>query len=173
MNTLMRKTALVAAFAGVSACAFAQTDTGSESAPAAISASGFSAGPTYAIEGVWDEQVTLTRCDTGATLVTFRALDMFIHGGALTDTNSAPTATRGPGFGTWRHEHGGHFFAANMRIFFYNPDGSFGSVRDISRQIEMSSDRNSFTGKVTFDVLTPDGHLLMQGCGSEAATRVE
>ncbi|HEX7917069.1 hypothetical protein [Rudaea sp.] len=60
-----------------------------------------------------------------------------------------------------------------MRIFFYNPDGTFGSVRTISRQIEIGSDPDTFAGTITFQVAAPDGHVLMKGCGTETATRID
>ncbi|HEX7917068.1 hypothetical protein [Rudaea sp.] len=88
MKSSLLKIAMIAALAGMPVCLFAQT--GAEPASADAAASLFHSSRPYAIEGVWDENVTLTNCDTGATLASFRALDMFIHGGALTDTNSAP-----------------------------------------------------------------------------------
>lgn len=47
------------------------------------------------IEGVWDSEVTITDCQTGNVLATFRGLGMFIRGGALTQTSNQP-----PGFFT-------------------------------------------------------------------------
>ena len=40
-------------------------------------------------------------CSTGAVVGTFIGAQVYHHGGTLSDTNAAPTVTRGPGFGTW------------------------------------------------------------------------
>lgn len=54
------------------------------------------------IVGVWDSQVVLGPC-AGAAGPTrrFRGLNTFHLGGTLSDTNSAPPGSRGPGMGTY------------------------------------------------------------------------
>src|SRR6185369_14213963 len=53
------------------------------------------------IEGLWQSEVTIRVCQTGDAVVTFRAVNMFIRGGALSVTDDAPPSSRGPGFGQW------------------------------------------------------------------------
>ncbi len=140
-------------------------------APASVSAQ--QAAPKK-LEGVWDSRVTLTNCQSGAVLAMFRAFEMFIHGGSLTDTNAAPNAatSRGPGFGRWQHLDGQNYSAA-MQFFRFNPDGSFAGVQKINRAIVLANDGNSYTSTVTFESDDPSGNVLMSGCGTETATRLQ
>src|SRR4051812_30354818 len=76
------------------------------------------------IEGVWDVQVTIRNCESGVAGPTFRAMDLFIRGGSVVDTNSAPPSTRGPGFGEWEYLGRGAY-TSTLRFFLYNSDGTF------------------------------------------------
>jgi len=122
------------------------------------------------IEGVWDSRVTIRNCQTGAALTTFRAMETFVRGGSLIDTNAAPTSTRGPGFGRWEHEQGSQF-NATFRFFLYNPDGSFAGVRRVSRTIFVDGD--NLTSVVNIEVFDTNDVLVSTACATEVARRVE
>lgn len=110
------------------------------------------------IEGVWDSRVTIRNCQTGAALTTFRAMETFVRGGSLVDTNAAPTSTRGPGFGRWQHEQGSQF-SATFRFFLYNPDGSFAGVRRVSRTIFVDGDNLTSVVNIEVFVLSTNSKL--------------
>ena len=122
------------------------------------------------IEGVWDSRVTIRNCQTGAALTTFRAMETFVRGGSLIDTNAAPTSTRGPGFGRWQHLQGTDF-SATFRFFLYNADGSFAGVRRVSRTIFLDGD--NLTSVVNIEVFDPNDALVSTACATEIAKRVE
>lgn len=125
-----------------------------------------------AIEGTWMVTVTLRNCDTGAPLGSFKAMDIFIQGGSVVDTNAAPPTTRGPGFGSWDYA-GEQQFTATLRFFIYNPDGTFAGVRRIAQEIVMGADNNSWESTVTNIIFNPAGTPIATGCGTAAATRAE
>jgi len=125
-----------------------------------------------AIEGTWMVTVTLRNCDTGDPLGTFKAMDLFIQGGSVVDTNAAPTATRGPGFGSWEYS-GVQEFTATLRFFIYNPDGSFAGVRRIAQNITMGFDNNSWESTVTNIIFNPAGTPIATGCATASAVRAE
>ena len=125
-----------------------------------------------AIEGTWNGTVTIRNCQTGAALVSFRAMDLFIQGGALVDTNAAPPSTRGPGFGSWEFL-GDHRYTATLRFFLYNPDGSFAGVRRIAQDITVGEDNNSWESTVAIAVFDPAGNQVATACATAAATRAE
>ena len=125
-----------------------------------------------AIEGTWNVVVTLRDCATGAPLGTFKAMDLFIQGGSLVDTNAAPPTTRGPGFGSWEST-GEQQFSATLRFFFYNPDGTFAGVRRVAQEISMAGDNNSWESVVTNIIFNPAGNPVATGCGTASATRAE
>jgi hypothetical protein len=125
-----------------------------------------------ALEGTWNVVVTLRNCDTGAPLGTFKAMDLFIQGGSMVDTNAAPPSTRGPGFGSWEYV-GEQQFTATLRFFIYNPDGSFAGVRRVAQEISMGDDNNSWESNVTNIIFNPAGTPIATGCGTASAVRAE
>ena len=125
-----------------------------------------------AIEGTWNVLVTIRNCQTGAPLASFKAMDIFIQGGSVIDTNAAPTATRGPGFGSWEFV-GGHDFRSTLRFYIYNPDGSFAGVRRLAQVYLMGADNNSWESTVGITVFDPAGNTVATACGTAVATRAE
>ena len=125
-----------------------------------------------AIEGTWNVVVTLRDCQSQAPLGTFRAMDMFIQGGSIVDTNAAPPTTRGPGFGSWEYI-GEQQFAATLRFFIYNPDGTFAGVRRLAQEISLGLDNNSWESTVTTIIFNPAGTPIATGCATAIASRAE
>jgi hypothetical protein len=125
-----------------------------------------------AIEGTWNVVVTLRNCTTGAPLATFKAMDLFIQGGSMVDTNAAPPSTRGPGFGSWQYA-GEHQFTAVLRFFLYNTDGTFAGTRRIAQDITIADDNNSWESTVGTIVFDPAGNPVATGCGTAVAARAE
>jgi hypothetical protein len=122
------------------------------------------------ILGVWDSRVTIRNCQTGASITSFRAMETFLSGGGLIDTNAAPPSTRGPGFGKWQYL-GGSQYSATFRFFLYNADGSFAGVRRVSRTIDVNGD--NLTSTVSIQVFDTNDVLTSTACATEIATRVE
>jgi hypothetical protein len=125
-----------------------------------------------ALEGTWNTVVTLRDCTTQAPLGTFRAMDMFIQGGSLVDTNAAPPTTRGPGFGSWSYV-GEQQFTATLRFFIYNPDGTFAGVRRVAQEITMAEDNNTWESTVANIIYNPAGTPVATGCATAVASRAE
>jgi len=124
------------------------------------------------IEGLWDEQVTIKDCGTGATLMVTRGTNLFSRGGALVATNNAPPASMGPALGEWWHESHGIYFGAKMRLNRFNPDGSFAGIREIEREITLDNHAESLTGTVNSKDYDPAGNLIHTICAVETGNRV-
>lgn len=124
------------------------------------------------IEGTWNVVVTIRNCQTGTPVASFKAMDLFIQGGSIVDTNAAPPSTRGPGFGSWEFV-GEHKFSSVLRFYLYNPDGSFAGVRRIAQEISLGGDNNSWESTVGIIVFDPAGNMIATACGTAAATRAE
>ena len=122
------------------------------------------------ILGVWDSRVTIRNCQSGSPLATFRAMDTFVQGGSLVDTNAAPPSTRGPGFGRWQYVGGGQY-TATFRFFLYNPDGTFAGVRRVTQTIDLEGD--DLNSIVTIEVFDPNDTLISTACAIATAKRVE
>jgi hypothetical protein len=122
------------------------------------------------IEGVWDVNVTIRQCDTGAPVVKFPAMNMFIHGGTLTETSN--DLLRGSSVGTWSHVRR-HAYTAVFRFFRFNKDGSFAGRDKITRAIRLGEDGNTFTANAHFYIFDVNDNLVASGCGTETAKRLE
>jgi hypothetical protein len=122
------------------------------------------------IEGVWDVSVTIRRCDTGAPLANIHAMNMFIHGGTLTETSN--DLLRGSSLGTWRHVRK-HGYTAVFRFFTFNKDGSFAGRNKITRAIRLSEDANGFVANAVFEIFDVNDNLVASGCATETAKRLE
>lgn len=141
-----------------------------DSKAAGSDATAFTGKGARAIEGTWNVVVTLRDCQSQAPLGTFRAMDMFIQGGSIVDTNAAPPTTRGPGFGSWEYT-GEQQFTATLRFFIYNPDGTFAGVRRLAQEIVVAPDNNSWESTVATIIFNPAGTPIVTGCATATAVR--
>lgn len=163
---------LVLAAAQIPASAQDAQDTQDEQVRADSLANATSSKKEERIEGVWDSRVTIINCQTGNPITTFRAMDVFIRGGSLVDTNASPPTTRGPGFGRWEHL-GGRQYSATFRFFLYNTDGTFAGVRRVTQTIELGQSSNDHTSTVSIEVFDPNDNLIGTACATATAIRVE
>lgn len=133
------------------------------------SGNAFADEPADPIEGVWEAVVTQRDCSTNAALATFRGAQVFHRGGSITDTNAAPTMTRGPGFGVWSRSSEG--YSVKLRFYRYSADGSPAGSQVVTRNITLAADGNSYTSVNRFTQLDLAGNTIGQGCAADAATR--
>ena len=150
----------------------AQTREQTADAKPESESAGFTGKGARAIEGTWNVVVTLRDCTTSAPVGTFRAMDIFIQGGSVIDTNAAPPSTRGPGFGSWAYT-GEQQFTATIRFFIYNPDGTFAGVRRLVQEIVMGPDNNTWESTVATIIFNPAGVPIVTGCATASAVRAE
>jgi hypothetical protein len=122
------------------------------------------------IEGVWDINVTVRSCATGAALFTGRVIHMFIDGGTLTEI--ADRANRSAGLGTWRRL-GGRSYATHHKFIEYTAAGSFNGTTVITREIELGKNADEFTATTTSEVFNATDQLISTGCATSTATRFE
>lgn len=157
----------------VTACAWtpaqAQTPTSERSLDARESEQSWRA---RRIEGLWDEQVTIKDCSSGATLMVSRGTNLFSSGGALVAVNSAPASALGTALGQWWYESRGRSFGAKMRLNRYNPDGSFAGIREIEREIMLDNRGDTLAGAISARDFDAAGNVIRTICGSEDGRRV-
>lgn len=123
------------------------------------------------IEGVWDSQIHIVDCPSGAVLASFRGLGLFIRGGSLTQTNNMAPFLSSPSFGSWHALGGGHY-SATFRFFRFLPDGTNTGLQKVTRDIQLDPAGSTFTGTVAFETYDTAGNLIASGCGTETSTRV-
>jgi len=123
------------------------------------------------IEGVWEAQVTIRDCTTSAARATFQGVEVFHRGGTISDTDSTPTATRGPGFGTWAKS--GSDYIVKLRFFTYDPTtGVVSGVIRTTRTVTVGADGKTATAVNTTQVFDMSGALVRSGCGTDTETKV-
>jgi hypothetical protein len=124
----------------------------------------------YGLEGVWDVTVTI-RDSAGNPLQSFRAMNMYIHGGVFEEFGARnPPGQRGPGMGVWWPE-GGDRYSALLEFLRFTADGSFAGTQKVTRTIELSAGLDSFTSIATIQILDMNGQPIQSGYATETATR--
>ena len=125
------------------------------------------------LEGTWQVQVTLQNCQTGAVLRTAPAFLTFAQGGTLVETTTVfSSSQRGPGHGFWEHT-GGKAFKAVSKAFFFNPDGTWAGTQTLTQQIEFGDDPDVFNSMATTEIVAPNGTVILSGCATAVAHRLE
>jgi len=125
------------------------------------------------LEGTWQVQVTLQNCQTGAALRTTPAFLTFAAGGTLVETTTVFSASqRGPGHGFWEHT-GGKTFKAVSKAFFFNADGTWAATQTLTQQIEFGDDPDVFNSTATTEIVAPNGTVILSGCATAIAHRME
>ena len=125
---------------------------------------------TKGIKGLWDVRITVVQCGTGKTILTGRAMIMYIDGGRLTSVGD--NFLHSTSLGTWRHLRGRNYTAVD-RFFVFNADGSFAGAQETARDIELSRTADEYTATVTFEFFNPADQLIRTGCATSTATRLE
>lgn len=123
------------------------------------------------IDGMWDEQITLVNCASGAVLTSFRALNLFSRDGSLTAINNRPPSSNTPATGTWWRTRFGEF-AGQMRFFRFNPDGSYAGFNQVTRNLSLVAGSERLNGSIQVQVFDANDVLLQTSCGTEDGTRV-
>ncbi len=122
------------------------------------------------MEGVWEGDVTVRDCTTSATIATFRGSQVFHRGGTMSDTNSTPTASRGPGFGTWVKS--GSTYVVRFRLFTYDSTGAVSGVIRTTRTVTLGAGGNTATSVNSTQLFDMTGALIRSSCGTDTGARV-
>jgi len=123
----------------------------------------------HSVEGVWDVNVTVTNCQTGALIRTVESLQMFSQDGSVNET--ANTFLRGSSVGVWAHS-GADKYQVKFWFFRYKPDGTFASRAQALDNIVLSDDGKTFSASGNIKDFDASGALLSTGCFVHAATRL-
>ena len=125
------------------------------------------------LEGTWRAQLTIQDCVTGAVLRSFPARFAFAKEGTLTLTTAGqPPALNTAGLGVWRHTVG-HSYSAVSEAFIFNSAGAWTSIQRLTRLIHVGLDGNTFTDIVALEILDTNGNVIVTGCGTTVASRME
>lgn len=126
------------------------------------------------LEGTWRVEVTLRDCNTGAPLGSpFRSLITFARGGTVSETTSRfSPAVRGPGHGIWKQLQGSTF-SSTLEAFLYSPAGIWIGWQRLTQTLEIGDDPNISTAKVHNEIFDTNDKLLVSGCSTAVAHRMD
>jgi hypothetical protein len=132
-----------------------------------------SAKQSQGLEGTWRVQVTIRDCQSGTALRTFPAFLTFAQGGTLTETTTGfPPALRTPGHGIWSHVTD-HTYSAVSEAFLFNTAGVWTGKQRLTQVIELGDGPDELSGTATNEIFDTNGNLLVSGCATAVATRME
>lgn len=125
------------------------------------------------LEGAWRLQLTVQDCNTGQALRTFPALFTFAKGGTATVITAGQLPSLAtPGLGVWRHVRR-HNYSAVTDAFVFSPAGVWIQTHRLTRVIKVSSDGDAFTDTVALQIFDTNGNLIVTGCATSVANRLE
>lgn len=129
-----------------------------------------SSSPANRIVGLWQANVTIAPC-AGGPARTFTGYNTYHLGGTLSDTNSTPPATRGPGQGLWEYQ-GHDQYTSRFQFNRYLPDGSFDGISDIRTWVVLNAGGDQASQTIYARNLNPDGSLRVELCGNASGERI-
>jgi hypothetical protein len=121
-------------------------------------------------EGVWEAVSTRRDCTTNVVTRTFRGAQTIHRGGTLSDTNAAPTATRGPGMGIWSRNADGSY-VVKFRFYTYAADGSWSGTAVVTSTRTLSDDGNTYNGTTSSVVTDTSGNIIARTFVTDVGTR--
>ena len=122
------------------------------------------------LEGVWESVITTRDCTTSAATGTFIGSQVFHRGGTMSDTNASPTATRGPGFGTW--VKAGATYTVKFRFYSYDATGVVSGVTRVTRTVTPGATAGAATSVNTNQLFDLTGALVRSTCATDVSTKV-
>ena len=128
------------------------------------------AAPPDYLQGVWEGSVTLRDCTTNAVVATFYGSQVFHQGGTMSDTNTSPTASRGPGWGSWVKS--GPVYIVKFRFFTYDAAGNYSGVIRTTRTVTLGPSLGMATSVNSSQIFDANGDLIRSTCGTDSGSKV-
>ncbi|MGC1299179.1 MAG: hypothetical protein WA869_29495 [Alloacidobacterium sp.] len=159
--------ALVAVLFAASSTAVAQSEESG-------SARGLEGTWPDGLEGTWNAQLTVSDCDNPNTVLrTFPAKFAYAKGGTLTVTTAGQLPSLNtPGLGVWKHMYG-RTYSAVSEAFIFSSAGAWTSTQRLTRVIVVSRDAKGYTDTVALEILDTNGKVIVTGCATSVASRLE
>ncbi len=124
------------------------------------------------IVGVWDVQVTIFNCSTGAQLFTFRGLHKYELGGTAQVVPATNPTALSAHMGIWNHLEGNNYQLV-FKMFRY--DGAGNNIGwQIGRfNITTDGDATLYAGSGKAEVFDADGNLVGTSCPTLTGSRFQ
>ena len=175
MKTVRRSfTAAVVPLIALAAVLFGASSTAVAQSEEFVSARGLEGTWSDGLEGTWNAQLTVTDCNNPNTVIrSFPAKFAYAKGGTLTVTTAGQLPSLSTaGLGVWNHLYG-RTYSAVSEAFIFSSAGAWTSTQRLSRLIVVSRDAKRYTDTVALEILDTNGNVIVTGCGTSVANRME
>ncbi|HMD21520.1 MAG TPA: hypothetical protein VKH40_14425 [Alloacidobacterium sp.] len=175
MKTVRRSfTATVVPLIALAAVLFAASSTAIAQSEESGSARGLEVTWGDGLEGTWNAQLTVTDCNNPNTVIrSFPAKFSYAKGGtlAVTTAGQLPSLSTA-GLGVWNHMYG-RTYSAVSEAFIFSSAGAWTSTQRLTRVIVVSRDAKAYTDTVALEILDTSGKVIITGCATSVASRLE
>jgi hypothetical protein len=133
-------------------------------------------GFRHSLEGAWFVTVTQYDCATGAKRPPFSSMLLFSRGGTLTEVTSNPgflPGQRSTGIGTWSRGEHSTYSATDVAYIQFTGGPFTQGTQKLVHTITLDHDADSFTDEATVQFFNASGALIMSGCASATAARLQ
>jgi hypothetical protein len=174
MKTVRNFTAAVVPLIALAAVLFAASSTAIAQSEESGSARSLEGTWSNGLEGTWRAQLTVTDCNNPNTVLrSFPAKFSYAKGGTLTVTTAGQLPSLNTaGLGVWNHLYG-RTYSAVSEAFIFNSAGAWTSTQRLTRLIVVSRDAKRYTDTVALEILDTNGNVIVTGCGTSVASRME
>lgn len=122
------------------------------------------------IVGLWDVEVTVANCATGAPMASFLALHQYHLGGTGQVVPATNPAALSAHMLIWDHI-GGNDYRMSMKLFRFDAAGNNIGWVVLNNEISINEDADEYSGSGVAQFFDAAGNLLFGSCPSFAGTR--
>ena len=122
------------------------------------------------IVGLWDVQVTVTNCATGAPLTTFPAMHKYEFGGTGQVVPAGNPSALSAHMMIWSHASGNDYLMS-FKMFRYDGDGHTIGWNVVTNEISINEAADEYAGSGVAEFFDLNGNLLGASCPTFAGTR--
>jgi len=124
------------------------------------------------IVGVWDVQVAVHNCTTGAPMGSFRALHKYELGGTAQIVPATNPAALSPHVGVWKANHK-NTYRLVFKMFRFDPAGNNIGWIVVRNDVAINEDASGYAGSGQADIFDSNGNLIGTSCPVFTGVRLE
>jgi len=124
------------------------------------------------IVGLWDVQVTLHNCSTGAEIISYRSLHKYELGGTAQLVPATNPALLSAHPGIWSHVQDNDYQLA-FKMFRFDAAGHNIGWAIVRNNITINEDATEYSGSGQSEIFDSNGNMLATSCPTFTGTRFQ
>jgi len=122
------------------------------------------------IVGLWDVEVTVTNCASGAPITSFLAMHKYELGGTGQVVPAGNPTSLSAHMMVWSHLSGNDYLMS-MKMFRYDPAGNTIGWIVLSNEISINEEADEYAGSGVAEIFNLAGNIVGESCPSFVGTR--